>query len=229
VREFIETLSPLPIGVAVFDRNLRYTSVNRHVAEIDGLSIADHVGKTARQVLGGLSAQYELFLNSVFETGQFLMKKEIVGLLPGRTETGKWIDTFFPLLNAQSKITNVGVFVVEVAYRSKSLISSQQAETWCLPTAEQTRRSHSCGTSSAYSTESSFSNRRPSAKLSHREEQVLRLLATGLSNKEVAWELKISVKTVECYRSRLMLKLEARSLEHLIHFAIRNGLVQLQG
>ncbi len=64
--------------------------------------------------------------------------------------------------------------------------------------------------------------------LSSREEQVLRLLAEGKSNKEISPILAISVKTVETYRSRLMLKLRAPSLIHLVHYAIRHNLVDLQ-
>jgi DNA-binding CsgD family transcriptional regulator len=64
--------------------------------------------------------------------------------------------------------------------------------------------------------------------LSRRELDVLKLLATGNGNKEVASVLGISPKTVECYRSRVMLKINARSLTHLVHYAIRHRIVELQ-
>ena len=49
------------------------------------------------------------------------------------------------------------------------------------------------------------------ATLSPRESQVMHLVASGRSNKETAWELGISVKTVEIHRARLMRKLGAGS------------------
>ena len=49
------------------------------------------------------------------------------------------------------------------------------------------------------------------ATLSPRESQVMHLVASGRSNKEAAWELGISVKTVEIHRARLMRKLGAGS------------------
>jgi DNA-binding CsgD family transcriptional regulator len=72
------------------------------------------------------------------------------------------------------------------------------------------------------------SHRCPSSSLSPRESEILRLLAEGKSNKEIAWGLAISVKTVETYRTRLMIKLGAPSLVYLVHYAIKNQLVQLQ-
>lgn len=62
-------------------------------------------------------------------------------------------------------------------------------------------------------------------KLTPREREVLCLLAEGRRTKEIAEALGISVKTVETYRSRLMLKLDIDNLVGLVKFAIRSGLV----
>ena len=63
------------------------------------------------------------------------------------------------------------------------------------------------------------------ATLSERERDVLRLLAAGMRTKEIAETLRISVKTVETYRSRIMLKLGIDNLPGLVKFAIRAGFV----
>jgi len=61
--------------------------------------------------------------------------------------------------------------------------------------------------------------------LSDRELVVLKLLANGYSNKEIAEEMFISNKTVSTYKTRLLLKINARSLIELVEFANRNALV----
>ncbi len=61
--------------------------------------------------------------------------------------------------------------------------------------------------------------------LSHRERQVIQLLATGKSNKEMAAILNISVRTVETYRARVMLKLGLHSLAELVRYALRNNMI----
>jgi DNA-binding NarL/FixJ family response regulator len=63
--------------------------------------------------------------------------------------------------------------------------------------------------------------------LSKRECQVIQYLGMGKSNKEVAVELGLSVKTVETYRGRIMMKLNAHSVSDLVHFAIRHTLVEI--
>ena len=70
-------------------------------------------------------------------------------------------------------------------------------------------------------------DREDALPLSPREREVLQLLAGGQSNKEVATALDISVKTVETYRARIMLKLNAHSIVAIVHYAIRNKLVHV--
>jgi two-component system response regulator NreC len=57
-----------------------------------------------------------------------------------------------------------------------------------------------------------------------REVEVIRLLAKGKMNKEIAAQLGITVRTVETHRAKIMLKLGLHSLAELIHYAIRQGL-----
>ena len=58
--------------------------------------------------------------------------------------------------------------------------------------------------------------------ISEREEEVIRLIASGFSNKEVAVKLDISVKTVETHKMRAMAKLQMKSRSELLRFAIAN-------
>lgn len=61
------------------------------------------------------------------------------------------------------------------------------------------------------------------ARLSPREEVVLRLMALGYSNKEMAAELDLSVKTVETHRANAMQKLDLRNRIDVVQFAITKG------
>jgi DNA-binding NarL/FixJ family response regulator len=69
----------------------------------------------------------------------------------------------------------------------------------------------------------------PWEALTDREKQVLRLVADGKSNKEVASLLSISVKTAMTHRENLMEKLSLHSRTDLIRFAIRSGVIGLSG
>jgi two-component system response regulator NreC len=61
--------------------------------------------------------------------------------------------------------------------------------------------------------------------LSSREREVLQMLAEGKTNKEIAVILNLSVYTVDAHRGRIMEKLNVHSINELVRFAVRNGLI----
>jgi len=67
----------------------------------------------------------------------------------------------------------------------------------------------------------------PLDSLSTREIQVLRCLALGQTNREIAEAYRLSIKTVDTYRSRLLNKLNLRNNAELSRFAIQNRLVDM--
>ena len=62
-----------------------------------------------------------------------------------------------------------------------------------------------------------------------REVEIIRLLAQGKANKEIAAELGITTRTAETHRARIMLKLGVHSLTELIHYAIRHEIFSAPG
>ena len=61
--------------------------------------------------------------------------------------------------------------------------------------------------------------------LTSREREVLQMIAEGKTNKEIATVLELSVYTVDAHRGRIMEKLNLHSVNELVRFAVRNGLV----
>lgn len=62
--------------------------------------------------------------------------------------------------------------------------------------------------------------------LTHREREIVQLIAEGKINKQIAGKLDISVKTVETHRSSAMHKLKLRTTADLVRYAIRNNLIE---
>ena len=62
--------------------------------------------------------------------------------------------------------------------------------------------------------------------LSDREREVLRLLALGHTNQEIAKELFISVRTAEAHRAHIMQKLSLSTRAELVRYALDEGLLQ---
>lgn len=62
-------------------------------------------------------------------------------------------------------------------------------------------------------------------RLSEREREVLRLVASGYTSREIADQLNLSPKSVETYRARIMEKLEMSTRAELVRYALRRGLL----
>jgi DNA-binding NarL/FixJ family response regulator len=61
-----------------------------------------------------------------------------------------------------------------------------------------------------------------------RQRQIIQLLAQGKANRQIAAELRISVRTAETHRANIMLKFGFHSLADLVCYAIREGIASEQ-
>ena len=66
----------------------------------------------------------------------------------------------------------------------------------------------------------------PRADLSEREEEILRLIAWGHSNKEIATRLNLSVKTIEAHKANAMQKLDMTGRIDIVRYAVLRGWLQ---
>jgi DNA-binding NarL/FixJ family response regulator len=66
----------------------------------------------------------------------------------------------------------------------------------------------------------------PALRLTPREREVLQLIAEGLTSKQIAARLALSIKTVEAHRFNIMNKLDLHSTSQLVRYAVRNNIVQ---
>lgn len=67
----------------------------------------------------------------------------------------------------------------------------------------------------------------PLDRLTDRQREILKLIAEGLSTREIGERLVVSAKTVETHRAQLMERLNIRNVPGLVKFAVRTGLVEL--
>jgi len=70
--------------------------------------------------------------------------------------------------------------------------------------------------------------RPPHEKLSDREYQVMCMIASGRTVKEIAVELTLSIKTISTYRTRILEKLKMKSSAELTYYAVKNKLVDCE-
>jgi DNA-binding CsgD family transcriptional regulator len=208
--QLLSALNDSKVGVVICDRRMQYKALNETVAEIHDVPVEAHMGHRFHQIIGGLAEKVVPLWESVFATGQPLTNLQVTGYLPKRSEMGHWVENLFPLRDDRGKVTQVGCFVIEITQHRFAGVSRDGSVESLTRSAQATVLEHG-----------------QVAPLSPREQEVVRLVAEGKSNKEIASHLVISVRTVETYRARLMLKLNVNSVAQLVHYAVRNRMITI--
>ncbi|MFP4100991.1 PAS domain S-box protein [Coleofasciculus sp.] len=94
-----------PIGLNVLDRELRFVRINQQLADINGLPVAAHIGRTVRELLPDLADTAEQLLLPILETGEPLFNVEIEGETPAQPGVKRtWLEHFLPLKVGDSVI-----------------------------------------------------------------------------------------------------------------------------
>ena len=87
-----------PVGLCVVDSDLRFVRMNERLAEINGVSVARHLGRTVREVLPDLAENLEPLFRSVLDTGEPLLQREIHGATPAQPGVERdWLASYYPL------------------------------------------------------------------------------------------------------------------------------------
>ncbi len=68
--ELLRSYKEAPIGLCVFDLDLRYEHINKWLADINGVPVEEHIGRTVREVLPHIAEIIEPQLRQVIETGE---------------------------------------------------------------------------------------------------------------------------------------------------------------
>ena len=106
-------------GLAIYDDELRYQALNPRLAEIHGMSLSSHLGRTLREVLGEVALRLEPAIKHVLSTGQPLWNFEIAGAMPNRKRPGRWVDSLFPARDPHGRVKQVGVVVMQLTPETK--------------------------------------------------------------------------------------------------------------
>ena len=114
------------VGLAISDRQMRFVAVNDTLANMNGVSAADHIGKTIRDILGDFADIIEPVFERVFVTGEPVLNHVVSGMLPTRHDVGHWIENYFPIRDDKGVIRQVGAVVVEIT-KQKELEQSLRA------------------------------------------------------------------------------------------------------
>jgi PAS domain S-box-containing protein len=116
--EFNALYASAPIGLAFFSRDHRYLRVNQQLADINGVAIEDHVGRTIHQVIGEAGRAVVPIIDSVFKTGEVVREFEVSGVSPRAPDVLRhWLTGFYPVRGSGGDVIAVGAWIVEISER----------------------------------------------------------------------------------------------------------------
>lgn len=116
------------VGLCVFDCDLRYLRVNQRLAEMNGISAADHIGRTVEDVVPAMAPIGRRLARQIFETGQGITNVEFTGetlALPGVQRT--WVEQWLPLRDAAGTIIGFNIAAEEITERKRIQETLQKA------------------------------------------------------------------------------------------------------
>lgn len=125
----IETIyQSAPIGLNVLDTDLRFVRINQRLAQMNGLSVDAHIGRTVREVLPEMADAAEQILRRILETGESCLNVEITGETPAQPGMQRvWLESFLPLKNGD-RIIGISTVCEEITERKRVEDERKQAE-----------------------------------------------------------------------------------------------------
>ncbi len=106
----------VPVGLAVWDGEARYRTINARLAEINGIPAGDHIGRVPSELLGEIGIEAEAALRRVLETGAPVAEMNFAGETPAEPGVRRhWLASFFPVQDG------VGGVVVDVTARQHAV------------------------------------------------------------------------------------------------------------
>lgn len=107
-----------PMGLALLDRELKFVRINEALAEMNGLPVEAHIGRTAWDIVPELRPSAEPALTKVLTSGEPALDVVVTGTTAAKPDVVReWREQFYPLKNTSGEVIGVGIVCDEVTER----------------------------------------------------------------------------------------------------------------
>jgi len=110
-----------PIGLCIFDTDLRWVRLNERLAEINGLPLQEHIGRTPREIVPDVGEQAEEALRAILATGEPLLDFEMKGTTRAQPGVVRyWNERWAPIKDEEGRITGITAAAEEITERKRA-------------------------------------------------------------------------------------------------------------
>jgi|GEM_PF-15459 len=110
-----------PIGMVIMDSDLRFVQINEPLAQINGCSVQEHVGKSLHDVIPAIAPQVEQLYQQVLSTGTPILNLEMSGEVPSQPGVQRhWVVSHFPIPDGVGCSDGFGSVVFEITDRKRA-------------------------------------------------------------------------------------------------------------
>jgi PAS domain S-box-containing protein len=118
-----------PIGLAVLTTDCRYLLINQRLAEICGISIEGHIGRSVRETVPQVAEQVEQIVQNILRTGEPMVGIEVNGQRPDRSNADRfWTTHWHPLKDPEGRVVRINVVAEEVTERKRAQAALASSE-----------------------------------------------------------------------------------------------------
>ncbi len=113
-------LAAAPLGMCYLDRDLRFIRVNEHLAAMNGIPAADHIGKTVHELLPDLLPTALEVTTRVLATGRAVVGHDFIGSTRLQPSVKRhWSEGWYPIHDGNGAVSGFGVIVEEITHRKR--------------------------------------------------------------------------------------------------------------
>ncbi|MEA5514323.1 PAS domain S-box protein [Nodularia sp. UHCC 0506] len=111
----------VPVGLSFMDTTLKFVRINEHLAQINNIPVADHIGRTLREVLPSLSDKLEPLYQQVIESGLPIINHKVHGTTLAQPGIERyWLVNYYPLRGHDGEMLGVNSVIQDITERQRT-------------------------------------------------------------------------------------------------------------
>jgi len=128
IQDMLRVYKDLPIGLCCFDSDLRYIHVNEWLAEINGIPVEEHLGRTIGELIPEIAAGVEAQFRQVIDTGEPIIGGTVVAETPAQPGVIKHFEhSYYAIKSDDGEVIGISCVVQDVTVRVEALEALQRS------------------------------------------------------------------------------------------------------